>query len=460
MTWIKLQGVNRDQEKSFFLPGVVVRDMPEKVKIRFGMRETIVSPSFLPGFVKSQNNSFHNPLPVSCSRSVIDDLLIQDGLTYQMLLSGDTISIGPVIGFLLGEQHYCYHDSHLKELTDALQVYERVGGLFCAFRYFSIDWSTNYVYGLFFDWTGKAWKYGKLPLPSVVFRRGFHKNGEEFKRLTEQAGVKLFNSSRLDKWKMHTKLKSNQNFYRHLPDTARLTSPQILLSYLKKYCQVILKPVDLSRGRGVCVINEAGDESIELSGCNYYDINSQKSTRISKQSIKSFLQRYKLLERNYIVQPYLKLARINGCPFDIRIVMQKNAREKWVCTGIECRLAGPGQYLTNISLGGRALPIALAAELAFGPSISPVLFKKEVISIGSQFCGLMEEPGEHYAEFGIDLAVDTSRRFWFLEANVRPSFKGFQVMDYENYLHICATPIFYAVTAAGFGKNKASRRLE
>ena len=62
----------------------------------------------------------------------------------------------------------------------------------------------------------------------------------------------------------------------------------------------------------------------------------------------------------------------------------------------------------------------------------------------------MEQKGDWFAELGLDIAIDKNRRLWFIEANVRPSFKGFQHLDYKNYLYICSRPIAYAAAVTGF----------
>jgi hypothetical protein len=62
----------------------------------------------------------------------------------------------------------------------------------------------------------------------------------------------------------------------------------------------------------------------------------------------------------------------------------------------------------------------------------------------------MDKMGEHFAEFGMDVAFDINKNLWLIEANVFPSFKGFKVMDYNNYLNIRYTPLIYAVSLTEF----------
>ncbi len=100
--------------------------------------------------------------------------------------------------------------------------------------------------------------------------------------------------------------------------------------------------------------------------------------------------------------------------------------------------------------GGKALSVNRTLLLAFGPGIPAASIKKQVVEISSNICRCMDKTGELFAEFGLDIAVDKYGHLWFIEANVRPSFKGFKLMDYKNYLYICSRPIIYAVQLAGF----------
>jgi D-alanine-D-alanine ligase-like ATP-grasp enzyme len=58
----------------------------------------------------------------------------------------------------------------------------------------------------------------------------------------------------------------------------------------------------------------------------------------------------------------------------------------------------------------------------------------------------------HFAEFGIDLAIDKDKNLWLIEANVFPSFKGFKTMDLQTYLGIRYTPFLYALSLTQFGE--------
>ena len=76
--------------------------------------------------------------------------------------------------------------------------------------------------------------------------------------------------------------------------------------------------------------------------------------------------------------------------------------------------------------------------------------KQQVYSLCQKLCKSLEKTGHHFAELGMDIAIDEEGSLWIIEVNVFPSFKGFKVMDYDTYLDIRHTPILYAARLAGF----------
>ncbi len=449
MTWIKVQtGDTNPVEHSpsvLYVSESLANRLKSKTKLIFGQKEIDIEVQTLSSIPEWKGDQFHEPALFRFSPHAFDQLLIQESATYRMRCTDTTIHIGPVIGFLLGDQHYYYHDRRLRELTDAMGIYEQVGGLFIAFRQCSVSWKEMCIYGLYFDYASQKWQYGKLPLPSVVYRRGFNARNNFVNECGDRVNWKVFNTVRFDKWELYNQLKENGILQPYLPETALLTVDS-LPAFLDKYSKVILKPAKLSRGRGISILSSTRDGTVEI-----HDYRRLTDFRIPASRLKEYLEEGQYLRRDYIVQPHLDLARIDGTPWDIRVVMQKNRMNRWVCNGIECRLAGAGKQVTNISNGGRALALDEALKLAFGAEADPVQVAKDIGEISMEFCEMMDRTGLCFAEFGLDIAIDRQRHYWFIEANVRPTFKGFKTLDERIYRQICYEPVLYSASVAGFG---------
>jgi glutathione synthase/RimK-type ligase-like ATP-grasp enzyme len=449
MIWIKAQrnDINSIEPSPniIYVSEGLADKLKTQTKLIFGQKEIAIKVQVLSSIPQGLGTKFEDPAPIRFSPPVFEDLLIQESAVYQIHYTETSIHIGPVIGFLLGDQHYYYHHRRLKGLTDAMGIYEKVGGLFIAFRHCSISWLEKCIYGLYFNYETQKWQYGKLPLPSVVYRRCFNSKSNFINEKNDLVNWKVFNEVRFDKWQLYNQLKEDDTLQQYLPETALLTLDN-LSNFLNKYSKVILKPTNLSRGRGISILTTEDNGNL-LEANDYRQFTDFK---IPISQLADYLHEGKYLSRDYIIQPFLEVPRIDGCPWDIRIVMQKNRWKQWVCNGIECRLAGSGKLITNISSGGKALELNEVLKLAFGTEVDSIQVGKDIDSISMEFCKTMDKTGFHFAEFGIDLAIDQKMKYWFIEANVRPTFNGFKILDDNIYRQICYEPVLYSVSIAGF----------
>lgn len=440
------------------LPSSILDITGTEANLSFGLRSVPVHLSRLEPTVPAVGsgnegnthiNTFATPLSLACPAELMSRLHLPATNVYQLQFSEGSLQIGPVIGLLLGEQQYVYHDSLMGEYTDAMSLYSRIGGLVVAFKSGSVDWEAELVYGLYYCHSSRKWTYGAFPLPTVVYRRAFNLPGDTVARLKEKTGGKVFNSRRYSKWQLYEKLARHTELKPCLPETVRLKRWEDFSRMFEEYPQIILKPIGLSRGRGICIIHRLEDGMVSIH--DYNDGTHMDAYLLPEPEAEGYIREKGFMERSYIIQPYLKLAQINGSPWDIRVVMQKTVHGQWKCHGIECRVAGGADLVTNISRGGSALPIAVAVRMSFGDSAPAARIKKEVIAICTKLSESLEAEGETFAELGIDIAMDTDMGYWIIEANVRPTYNGFKRhMSYNNYLYLCSAPLLYASSLAGF----------
>lgn len=445
--WINIEVVS-ENEKVIYIPKEMAKEFNKKVKISFGSRTVtaVIEPE--DDMEASGGSDFEDPLKIRLSHKLAIRLQIPRVLTYQMKYDEDNMVIGPVIGLLLGNRNYLYTPRHMEKYSDRFGIYNQVGGLIYAFSPKTIDWENSMVYGLYYNNVQSAWKFGRFPLPSVIYRRDFHSSPDIIKRLIEVTKGRMFNSWRFTKLYLYRYIKRDKELSEYLPPTELSRSYEQVKAFIDSNKGAILKPIDLSRGRGICFIKKYG---------NVYKISDYRY-RITKEievtgseSLRSYFDSNKEFFNRYLIQKRLSLARINGSCFDIRVVMQKDKTLKWKCTGIECRVAAKGSLLTNISKGGYALSIDEAFREAFSEDEEDnEKLKQQLDDLCHKLCIKLDDMNQHFAEFGLDIAVDEDKNLWIIEANVFPSFKGFKRMDYETYLNIRYTPILYASHITGF----------
>lgn len=437
--WIKIEVIDSDKNL-IEINNNILKNGTDEVCLKYGNRKIYLKVIEREGIVDS------NIVIIKIDKIIKEELLLNEDIYYQFNLDNNTLNIGPVIGILLGEQHYYYHDRYMKEITDALGFYKKIGGLIFAFRSCSIDWDNKQIYGLYYNYEQNYWNYGVFPFPDTIVRKGFNNTEDVVLKLKNDTYCNIFNSYKFEKWQMYKLLNKESDFEKYLPETIELININDVKNLLDKYSKVILKPSKLSRGRGIYILEKNNDKY------KVYDYTKDKIDifNISGDEIYEYIDALNLYSKSYIVQRFLNLAKINKSPFDIRIVMQKGINKEWKCSGIECRIAGQNTHITNIARGSSALHIIESLKLAFGIKVNAKKIKQDIIDISKTFCKIMDTSGERFAEFGMDLAIDEDMNYWFIEANVRPTFKGFKRLDLKNYYYICRNLLDYAVVSNGF----------
>lgn len=446
--WIKLKEY-QDEKMCLKLPMLQSKLITShQSSIQFGIKEQTCKIDIIERDFHLNQNSYTNPAEVIISSSLLKKLHIPMDLIYQLKITNDKVTLGPTIGLLLGENNQMYSPAYMDKYSDRFREYEKFGGLVVAFSTRSIDWDEEIAYGMLYDPTDKKWRYNSVPIPATLYRRNFHQNLDRINQLIEMTNKNLFNSHYFKKSDLIL-LKDEKEIRNHVPSTYLLKKIDDLIEFIQVTEKVILKPVSLSRGRGIFILekNEKQDDGYIL-----YDHQNECILRHlipDNKGLEEMLMKLNILNKQYLYQTYIPLLKINNRPLDVRVVMQKYDIKSWKCSGIECRVAGENEVLTNIARGGEAMTLE---DVVIGTGINQSYDKiyESIINLCQKFCSLIDTKDEHYAEFGLDIGLDQDGFPWIIEANIFPSFKGFKEMDYELYLKIRTQPIFYAVQLQGF----------
>ncbi|MDP4088592.1 MAG: YheC/YheD family protein [Bacillota bacterium] len=445
--WIKII-TEHEEEKIVYLPPENGENQNFEVTVSFGKKSEKAQVKFDMSLEAEGGSNFEEPLIIKLSEKLVSDLRINPSVTYQMKKKGRNLIIGPTIGLLLGPHDYIYSPNHMKKYSDRFGIYEKIGGLIYAFSPKTIDWQNGEVYGLYYDNSKKQWRFGIFPVPSAIYRRDFHSKKSDIRRLINVTNGRMFNSWRFGKFYLYKHVKKHKALAKHVPATELCSSYNQAKKFIDDNRDVILKPIYLSRGRGICIINKEND------GYRVFDYRNSGNKEFlldNDAALKDFFDKNNNLFDKYLIQKHLVLAKIEGAAYDIRLVMQKDKTSRWKCSGIECRVAAQESLITNISRGGYALTLDKALEKSFSTEkFNLEKIKNEIDDLCLKLCESLDSIGHHFAEFGVDIALDESGNSWIIEVNVFPSFKGFKVMDYDTYLAIRHTPILYAAHLAGF----------
>ncbi|WP_424769355.1 YheC/YheD family protein [Paenibacillus sp. sgz302251] len=217
----------------------------------------------------------------------------------------------------------------------------------------------------------------------------------------------------MSKWAKTRVLLRSGYLYKYIPDT-KLFSRSSMLTMLKKYGMVYVKPVNGTFGNGVIRVERT---NVPTLGYRYQLDTVVRFFPTFKQLYQQLVKQQK--SRRYIVQKGIHLLRYQKRRFDIRVMVQKNLKNEWEATGIIGRLAHPAKIVTNYHSGGTPMSIG---QLMSGHTTTSELiaFKKRLLKLGIVIANKLEEAYPNLKEIGVDIAIDAKLHPWILEVNTSP----------------------------------------
>jgi len=225
-------------------------------------------------------------------------------------------------------------------------------------------------------------------------------------------------------------LRDSEELAAHIPVTGIL-SKDLFRYVLERNNHVILKPVGGSRGAGVFKISPKGN--------NWWDVHyeSRKKTIYGIGSTYAYVRR-KIGGRRYLIQRYIPLARVDGRPFDVRLIVQrKRHSHTWEVTAKAAKVAGSGYIVTNITRsGGTLLPLETAIHRSSlqhnAHEVESKIHKLALLSAKR-----LSKYFPRHRIYGLDIGVDQSGKVWIIEANLYPSMSHFRKLgNWEMYERI------------------------
>lgn len=215
----------------------------------------------------------------------------------------------------------------------------------------------------------------------------------------------------------------------HLPRT-QLFTPEGLWEYAQTYKHVMLKPSGGGGGAGIIQLTSKGDDRYLVHAGNVKRVVEGKERTVLY--VKSLFR-----PKPYLLQPRIPLGRIDGKPFDVRVMTQRqNKQAPWIITGWVAKLAGPGFVVTNVARSrGKVLPIRTAIRRS-NIEPSPYILQ-ELREVSLAAANRLGKAYPTLREIGLDLGIDIHGKPWLIEANFRPSLSLFrQLQDQTFYRRI------------------------
>ncbi|HWO94817.1 MAG TPA: YheC/YheD family protein [Bacillus sp. (in: firmicutes)] len=298
-------------------------------------------------------------------------------------------------------------------------------GIICyRFTPFCIHPEDELVHGEKYDASTNDWKKDDFPIPSFIYDRCYYKHDSLSKRAKpivqwlKMSPLTTFLGHGLpSKSEVYETLSKHTILSPYIPKTEKADSSLHILQTLLKEKAVLLKPDNGSQGRGIMVLSFYN---------NHLKVQSQTGQDLSELSFPDEASFHKWvtkrLERgSFLIQPFLNIHNYTGKPFDIRILLQKEAQGSWIEAGRGIRQAQSGQILTNVSHGAA---ITSFDEGLYGFSPSQKRFiEEEINSIVTLIPSALEIAFSPLFELGIDICIDRRGAIWILDMNSKPGRK-------------------------------------
>ncbi|MDF2606407.1 MAG: hypothetical protein K0S34_597 [Bacillales bacterium] len=366
-------------------------------------------------------------------------------INFEVKFQDRNFYIGPVIGFVPVASDNRLTDDNLDLFKKYMKCYPQINGLVILFAANGIDFDTKTVEGFYYSLNEDKWKKGKFPFPSVVYRKtGFGK--KTFDGIVDLLGNNMFNTYFFNKWELWNYVSPYDYLRDYLPETARLTSIDILDEMINKYKSVYLKQINGYKAKGIIKAYKS-----ELGYHFVYRLKGEKIIK-EKKDVEEFINEINK-EKNYLIQQSIDIKLFEERPFDFRVILQKGKLGSWDCPGIIGRFGKKGSISTNFLLDGFSRNCIDSLKLVFGFSEKEAFQKEqEIIRVCKNICDKLNETVGHYADLGIDVMIDCNQKIWILEVNKLHDHKFplYGLNDSQMYYKVLSNPIYYAKFLSGF----------
>jgi len=235
---------------------------------------------------------------------------------------------------------------------------------------------------------------------------------------TEVGGLGM--SYSYGKWTKYHMMMENSTLVGYLPKTLILSQAGFW-ELLEDHGAVVIKPSEGSQGYGVVQVSKVGE--------NRYEMHSNRNKIIcGRIDVEEFLDKEKYGRKLYLVQQKIPLATVEECPFDLRVMVEREKDSiEWKVTGKLAKVAKNGYFITNI-----AKEILSVEQVFEKSSIKDIDFHLLNTEIDNIALLTAYELGEYYQSsrlIGLDIGLTNSGDLYIIEANLKPSRGMFKKLE-------------------------------
>lgn len=282
----------------------------------------------------------------------------------------------------------------------------------CYFRFFDIQPGVATVNA--YIYVQDTFHLQKVPAPKVIYTRVLDylpSYRSHLKSLMKEGHV-IYNVPNYDveKHKVHNLLAKNDSVKDHLPDTELFTVAN-LNKMAARYNPLILKKSYGEFGMGAMKM-----ERVKKGWRLSYKTKEGELKQVDFTTKLPSVLVNRLRRHTYLIQEMISLADYRGRPFDLRVATQKDQTGEWQISGVMCKVANGGDFLTNGAQGGTTYTFEAVAPYSH-PTIPSETLVRRIHRFALQIAHILDQHFPHLADLGFDIGITKEGKPYFIECN-------------------------------------------
>ncbi len=261
----------------------------------------------------------------------------------------------------------------------------------------------------------------EVPVPPVIYdqiatRRYENEPHVVLIREYLRTHATVFNDGFFDKWQVQSWLSTEKALAGFLPDTTLLDGSKTLTRFLYAHNTVFVKPIHGSLGIGIIKLVHEEGKILAILRTRTGHVK-QRSFSHARAVYQFYRKRW--LRNPHVLQEGLSLLTVDDRPVDIRVLLQKDRKGRWRKTKVYLRVAAIGEFTSNLTTGGLAIPLSTLVLIEQGLSLSRL--ERQIRLLATLIPVTLERAsGRLLGELGIDLGVAQNGRLSIIEVNSKP----------------------------------------
>lgn len=377
----------------------------KRINLQYGIKNTEVT--------INHANTIKNDT-VYLSTTVMQQLGLPLTSSFDLVIQGDKIIVGPYIGILCELTNRKLAEM-IPTYKSFVKGYPYIGGTIAIFSVEGIDEEKQMIDGFLYNSESKSWDQKTFPFPGVVMSiaepsltsssDAFHQHMRNFQSLL---GKQVFNYPHFSKWEMHQMLLPEWKAY--LPETAIYQDNTDLYDMLAKHGNIYIKPLHGRLGKRIFNVVKSGTELT-------VKYEEKRAVFSHMKEMGHFLEQH-LIPNAFIIQETIPLKKFHQSVIDFRVMASKNYKGQWEVPGIYARYGATGHIVSNITAGGHTeLARKTLKEVWKLSDLEVHRLERAMERMVVNVIQSLEKQGYQLGNIGVDLGLDENGHLTIIEVN-------------------------------------------